>query len=383
MSIQQPTVPYSRKNPFPATPLVNRKLTLEGSEKETRHYEFSLTGSGFQYEVGDSMGIFPQNNPQLVEDLLQALHFSGEEVITNKEGETFSLREGLLKHFHITAPSKQFLEAIAQRSASAGELHELMHPDRKADLERYLWGMEIIDFLLDNPSVRFTVPEFVATLRKLQPRLYSVGSSLKAYPDQVHFIIATVRYESHGRRREGVASTYLADRLNSEDRVPMFVHVAKGFRLPEDPSTPIIMVGPGTGIAPFRAFLQERQAVNASGKNWLFFGEQRAKCDFFYEAEFAAAQKAGVLTRFDTAFSRDQAHKIYVQHRLLEHAKELFAWLEEGAHFFVCGDAARMAKDVDVALHQIVEKEGGKTPDQAAEYVEHLRQQKRYKRDVY
>jgi sulfite reductase (NADPH) flavoprotein alpha-component len=383
MSIQQPTVPYSRKNPFPATPLVNRKLTLEGSEKETRHYEFSLTGSGFQYEVGDSMGIFPQNNPQLVEDLLQALHFSGEEVITNKEGETFSLREGLLKHFHITAPSKQFLEAIAQRSASAGELHELMHPDRKADLERYLWGMEIIDFLLDNPSVRFTVPEFVATLRKLQPRLYSVGSSLKAYPDQVHFIIATVRYESHGRRREGVASTYLADRLNSEDRVPMFVHVAKGFRLPEDPSTPIIMVGPGTGIAPFRAFLQERQAVSASGKNWLFFGEQRAKCDFFYEAEFAAAQKAGVLTRFDTAFSRDQAHKIYVQHRLLEHAKELFAWLEEGAHFFVCGDAARMAKDVDVALHQIVEKEGGKTPDQAAEYVEHLRQQKRYKRDVY
>jgi sulfite reductase (NADPH) flavoprotein alpha-component len=383
MSIQQPTVPYSRKNPFPATPLVNRKLTLEGSEKETRHYEFSLTGSGFQYEVGDSMGIFPQNNPQLVEDLLQALHFSGEEVITNKEGETFSLREGLLKHFHITAPSKQFLEAIAQRSASAGELQELMHPDRKADLERYLWGMEIIDFLLDNPSVRFTVPEFVATLRKLQPRLYSIGSSLKAYPDQVHFIIATVRYESHGRRREGVASTYLADRLNSEDRVPMFVHVAKGFRLPEDPSTPIIMVGPGTGIAPFRAFLQERQAVNASGKSWLFFGEQRAKCDFFYEAEFAAAQKAGVLTRFDTAFSRDQAYKIYVQHRLLEHAKELFAWLEEGAHFFVCGDAARMAKDVDVALHQIVEKEGGKTPDQAAEYVEHLRQQKRYKRDVY
>jgi sulfite reductase (NADPH) flavoprotein alpha-component len=383
MSIQQPTIPYSRKNPFPATPLVNRKLTLEGSEKETRHYEFSLAGSGFQYEVGDSMGIFPRNNPQLVEEMLQALHFSGEEVVTNKEGETFSLREGLLKHFQITAPSKQFLEAIAQRSASRAELQELMHPDRKAELERYLWGMEIIDFLLDNPSVSFTVPEFVATLRKLQPRLYSIGSSLKAYPDQVHFIIASVRYESHGRQREGVASTYLADRLNSEDRVPMFVHVAKGFRLPEDPSTPVIMVGPGTGIAPFRAFLQERQAVGASGKNWLFFGEQRAKCDFFYEAEFAAAQKTGVLTRFDTAFSRDQAYKIYVQHRLLEHAQELFAWMEEGAHFFVCGDAARMAKDVDVALHQIVEKESGKTPDQAAEYVENLRQQKRYKRDVY
>jgi sulfite reductase (NADPH) flavoprotein alpha-component len=217
----------------------------------------------------------------------------------------------------------------------------------------------------------------------LQPRLYSIGSSLKAFPEQVHFIIATVRYESHGRQREGVASTYLADRLNLEDRVPMFVHVAKGFRLPEDPSTPIIMVGPGTGIAPFRAFLQERLAIDASGKNWLFFGEQRAKCDFFYEDEFVAAQKAGALTRFDTAFSRDQSHKIYVQHRMLEHSKELFAWLEQGAHFFVCGDAARMAKDVDFALLQIIETEGGKTPEQAAEYVETLRQQKRYKRDVY
>jgi sulfite reductase (NADPH) flavoprotein alpha-component len=383
MSIQQPATPYSRKNPFPAVPLVNRKLTLDGSEKETRHYEFSLSGSGFQYEVGDSMGIFPQNNPRHVEELLEALHFSGEESVTTKEGESFSLREGLLKRFHIKDPSKQFLEAIAQRSASASELRELMQPDRKAELDRYLWGMEIIDFILDHPSVRFSVEEFVATLRKLQPRLYSIGSSLKAFPEQVHFIIATVRYESHGRRREGVASTYLADRLHPDDRVPMFVHVAKGFRLPEDPSTPVIMVGPGTGIAPFRAFLQERLAIGAPGKNWLFFGEQREKCDFFYEDEFVAAQKCGALTRFDTAFSRDQAHKIYVQHRMLEHGKEIFAWLEEGAHFFVCGDAARMAKDVDSALLQIVEKEGGKTPEQAAEYVENLRQQKRYKRDVY
>jgi sulfite reductase (NADPH) flavoprotein alpha-component len=383
MATHPPASPYSRKNPFPAIPLVNQKLTLEGSEKETRHYEFSLAGSGLQYEVGDSMGVLPQNNPQLVDDLLQALHFSGEESVTNKEGETFSLRDGLLKHFHITTPSKQFLEAIAQRSAGASELIDLMQPDRKADLERFLWGLEIIDFVLDNPSVRFTVEEFVGTLRKLQPRLYSVGSSLKAFPEQVHFIIATVRYESHGRQREGVASTYFADRLRPENRVPMFVHVAKGFRLPEDPSTSVIMVGPGTGIAPFRAFLQERQALGASGENWLFFGEQRAKSDFFYQAEFAAVQAAGILTRFDTAFSRDQAHKIYVQHRMLEREKELFAWLEDGAHFFVCGDAARMAKDVDLALHQIIERVGGKTPEQAAEYVESLRQQKRYKRDVY
>ncbi|MBV8813644.1 MAG: sulfite reductase subunit alpha [Verrucomicrobia bacterium] len=382
MSTTLPAPPYSRKNPFPAKLLVNQKLTLVGSEKETRHYEFCLEGSGLQYEPGDSMGIFPKNNPKLVEEVLHALHFSGDEQVTTKEGQTFSLRQGLLENFHITSPSKQFLELIAERSASATELKELMLPERKQDLEHYLWGMEIIDFLSDNPSVRITIEEFVGTLRKLQPRLYSIASSLKAHPEQVHFLIATVRYESHGRSREGVASTYLADRLTEDVPVPMFVHVAKGFRLP-DPTMPAIMVGPGTGLAPFRAYLEERRETGATGKNWLFFGEQRHKCDFFYREEMEQMQKLGVLTRFDTAFSRDQAHKIYVQHRLMEHSKELFAWLEQGAHFFVCGDAARMAKDVDVALHQIIEREGDKTPEQAAEYVENLRKEKRYKRDVY
>ena len=375
--------PYTRKNPFPAKLTVNRKLNLPGSEKETRHYEFSLAGSGLQYDVGDSMGIFPENDPQLVEEMIHALHFSGEELVTNKEGERFSIREGLLKHFHITQPSKQFLEAIIQRSADAGELRELMQPERKPDLDRYLWGLEIIDFLLDNPSVAFTPDEFVATLRKLQPRLYSIASSLKSCPEQVHLMVASVRYTSHGRNRLGVASMYLAERLAADGAVPMFVHVAKGFRLPEDPGIPIIMVGPGTGLAPFRAYLQERKAIGATGKNWLFFGEQRSKCDFFYQDEFECFQEEGVLTRFDTAFSRDQAHKIYVQHRLIEQGKELYAWLENGAHFYVCGDAAHMAKDVDVALHQIVEKEGAKTPEQAAGYVETLKKQKRYKRDVY
>jgi sulfite reductase (NADPH) flavoprotein alpha-component len=378
-----PTLPYSRKNPFPAALLVNRKLNLDGSEKETRHYEFSLEGSGLHYEVGDSMGVFPENNPQLVEDLLQALHFSGDEKVKNKEGETFSMREGLLKHFHITQPSKQFLEAIVLKSKGAGELAPLMHPDRKNELEHYLWGLEIIDFLLDQPSVRFTPEEFVATLRKLQPRLYSVASSIRAFPDQVHFIIASVRYHSHGRNREGVASTYLADRAPESSKVPMFVHVAKGFRLPEDPATPIIMVGPGTGVAPFRAYLYERRLTGALGKNWLFFGEQRYRCDFFYKEEFDALQREGILNRFDLAFSRDQAQKVYVQHRMLEHSGEIYAWLEEGAHFYVCGDAARMAKDVDVALHRIVEQEGAKSPEAAAEYVEAMRKQKRYKRDVY
>jgi sulfite reductase (NADPH) flavoprotein alpha-component len=383
MSTLSPPPLYSRKNPFPARLLVNQKLNLEGSEKETRHYEFSLTGSGLQYEVGDSMGVFPQNNPRLVEELLDALHFSGDEQVKNKDGETVSIGEGLLKHFQITQPSKQFLEAIVEKSHGASELEGLLHPDRKSELEKYLWGLEVIDFLLGAPSIQFAPDEFASKLRKLQPRLYSVGSSIKAYPEQVHLMIASVRYESHGRQREGVASTYLADRVGRNSPVPMFIHVAKGFRLPEDPATPIIMVGPGTGVAPFRAYLQERKAVGAPGRNWLFFGEQRSRCDFFYVDEFAALQSNGLLSRFHTAFSRDQAHKVYVQHRLLENSKEIYAWLQDGAHFFVCGDAARMAKDVDVALLQIVEKEGAKSPEAAAEYVEAMKKEKRYKRDVY
>jgi sulfite reductase (NADPH) flavoprotein alpha-component len=383
MSEAPASPPYSRKNPFPSKLLTRRRLNLEGSEKETVHYEFSLAGSRLQYEVGDSMGVFPQNDPALVEELLHALHFNGDEKVTNKEGDTFSIREGLLKHFVITQPSKQFLEAIANKSPGEEDLKALLQPERKQELDKYLWGLEPIDFLADRPSIHFTPDELVLTLRKLQPRLYSVASSLKGFQDQVHFIIVTVRYESHGRERKGVASTYLADRIDGDAHVPMFVHVAKGFRLPEDHSTPIIMVGPGTGIAPFRAYLQERKAVGATGKNWLFFGEQRKKSDFFYQGEFEAFQKEGVLTRFDTAFSRDQAYKIYVQHRMLENGKDLFAWLEEGAHFYVCGDAARMAKDVDLALHQIIQKEGGKTPEAAAEYVEALKKSKRYKRDVY
>jgi len=224
-----PTTPYSRKNPFPATLLVNRKLNFEGSEKETRHYEFSLAGSGLIYEVGDSMGVFPRNNPKLVEELLHALHFSGDEQVKNKEGETFSMREALLKRYHVTQPSRQFLEAVVSKSQHAAILAGLMHPDRKNELERYLWGLEVIDFLLDYPSIRFTPEELVATLRKLQPRLYSVASSMKAFPEQVHFVIVSIRYQSHGREREGVASTYLSDRVSEFGEVPMFVH---GERIP-------------------------------------------------------------------------------------------------------------------------------------------------------
>ncbi len=374
---------YSRKKPFPARLIENRRLNLAGSEKETRHYVLSLSGSGLGYEVGDSIGVFAQNDPELVDQILQALRFNGDEAVTNKEGESFTIRNGLLRNFQITQPSRQFLEAIAQRSEGTDELKELLQSDRTQELEHYLWGMEVIDFLIDRPSIQFTAQEFATTLRKLQPRLYSIASSLKAFPESVHLMIATVRYESHGRQRKGVASTYLAERVGPEGGIPVFVHVAKGFRLPQDPSTPIIMIGPGTGVAPFRAYLQERHATGAPGRNWLFFGEQRYKCDFFYQEELEYFQKAGLLTRLTTAFSRDQAHKIYVQHRLLENSKDIYTWLEEGAHLYVCGDAARMAKDVDVALHQIVATEGGKTPEQAAEYIEALRKEKRYKKDVY
>src|SRR5260370_15180485 len=224
MSATPQAPPYSRKNPFPAKLLEGCTLTLPGSEKETRHYEFSLAGSGLQYEPGDSMGIFVKNNPKLVEEFLEALHFSGDETVNTKEGETFTIREGLLQHFQITQPSKQFLEAIAEKSATRLELKQLLNPERKRDLENYLWGLEIIDFFLDNPSIRFTVEEFVRTLRKLQPRLYSVASSLKAHFEEVHFLAASVRYESHGRVREGVATTYLPGRGTPGSQGPMLVN---------------------------------------------------------------------------------------------------------------------------------------------------------------
>ena len=375
---------YSRKNPFLGTLLTNRLLSAPGSAKEIRHFEISLKGSGLTYEVGDALGVFPQNDPALVEEIIVALGASGEEEVPGEQGQPVALRTALLRHYHITQPHKQFLEAIAARAEGASVVRELLSdPLRKDDLAKFTYGMEIIDFLLTHPSIRFAPAEFVGLLRKLQPRLYSISSSLRAHPDQVHLTIATIRYESHGRRRHGVASTFLAERAAEPAAIPLFFHSAKHFRLPEDPATATIMVGPGTGIAPFRAYLQERQATGAPGKNWLFFGDQRESVDFLYQAEFEAYLQAGVLTRLSTAFSRDQAEKHYVQHRMLEHGEELYAWLEEGAHFYVCGDASRMAKDVDAALHQVVETAGHKTPEEAAAYVEALKKAKRYKRDVY
>ncbi len=374
---------YSRINPFPARLLASRKLTLDGSDKDTRHYEIGLQGSGLTYEVGDALGLLPANSPELVQEILQALGFDGEEEVTSHDGATKSLRKALVHDYQIRAPHKEFLAAVSQRDAANTFLRDLLDPNIRTELDQYLYGREIIDFLLDSPRLGFTPDEFVKLLRKLQPRLYSIASSLKAHPEQVHLTVDTLRYDAHGRKRHGVSSTFLADRVTETTMLPVFVQQAKHFRLPEKSEKPVIMVGPGTGIAPFRAFLQERRATGAKGGNWLFFGAQKSATDYFYQEELAALQTSGYLTRLDLAFSRDQAEKIYVQTRMKQNAAEMWRWLEDGAHFYVCGDAKRMAKDVDDTLHAVIREAGGRTEDGAKEYVAAMKKEKRYQRDVY
>ena len=373
--------PYTRANPFPAKMKANRSLCGEGSGKDTRHFELDLTGWGLNYEVGDSMTVWPTNDSALVDEIIKIIGAGAEEPVKGPKGDT-TLGEALLRDCRITQTTPKFLKAIAERASAAPLLNDLLKPERKQDLDAYLWGMEVIDFLIEHPSIKWTAQGLVDTLAKLQPRLYSISSSLKAHPDQVHFTIDVVQYESRGRTRKGVCSTFLAERAAGVP-VPVFPNTSK-FRLPEDNNTPIIMVGPGTGIAPFRAYLQERQALGAKGKNWLFFGSQHEHCNYFYRDELEKLKADGVLSRLDCAWSRDQADKSYVQHKMLNCAAELWQWLEgEGAHFFVCGDARRMAKDVDAALRRIAQEQGGKTVEQTNEYIEKLKSDKRYKRDVY
>jgi sulfite reductase (NADPH) flavoprotein alpha-component len=376
------TPPYTRTNPFPAKLAVNRTLCGEGSDKDTRHFELDLKGWGLNYEVGDSMTVWPTNDPALVNELIKTIGANGDEPVKGPNRET-TLREALFRDCRITQTTPKFLKAISERAINGAPLlTELLKPERKQDLDTYLWGMEVIDFLIEHPSIKWTPQEFVDVLAKLMPRLYSISSSLKAHPDQVHFTIDVVHYESRGRMRKGVCSTFLAERAENSP-IPVFPNTSK-FRLPEDGNTPIIMVGPGTGIAPFRAYLQERKAVGAKGKNWLFFGSQHEHCNYFYRDELEQYQRDGFLTRCDCAWSRDQANKTYVQNKMLENAAEIWKWMDsEGAHFFVCGDARRMAKDVDAALRKIIQEQGGKTEEQTNEFVEKLKSDRRYKRDVY
>lgn len=332
---------HSKKRPFPAPLIANLKLTGERSAKDTRHIAFSLAGSGLAYETGDALGVFVQNCPGVVASVISAHGFDANTRVALPDGGQAPLHEALLKHYEVRA------------------------------------------FIGKPPESKVTAGEFVANLRKLQPRLYSIASSLKAHPDEVHLCVGAVRYEKDGIAHKGVASTFLADRLTLGETTGVFVHTARHFRVPENGDTRIIMVGPGTGIAPFRAFLEERQATGARGGNWLFFGDQKRKQDFLYEEQILAWLKDGHLTRLDTAFSRDQDHKVYVQDRMMSAASELWQWLDSGAHFYVCGDATRMAKDVDAALHTIVQQQGGKSADDAAAYVAEMKKAKRYARDVY
>jgi sulfite reductase (NADPH) flavoprotein alpha-component len=355
----------TRKNPFPAPLVVSRTLNGEGSAKQVQHVEFSLGESGVTYQAGDALGVWPQNCPELVTDILGKLGCDGEEAVSLPGGSSVSFRCALTSHCDLGKPSN---DLAARFAAPAGNTD----------------GMHVIDLIIARPETRLSATDLVRMLRPLCPRLYSISSSPKAHAGSVHLTVAAVRYEAAGRRRKGVCSTFLSDRVvPGETRVGIYVHSNPSFRLPSNGDTPIIMVGPGTGIAPFRAFLHERRACGAKGRSWLFFGDQHYQTDFLYGHELATLQHDGSLTRVDTAFSRDQEQKIYVQHRFVEQGAELYKWLEDGAHLYVCGDASRMAKDVESALLRVVSDAGGKTADQADEYVRMLRASKRYCRDIY
>lgn len=374
---------YNLKNPCIARLKSARDLTGPGAVKHTKHYEIDLKGSGMDFTPGDSLAVMPKNDPALVEAVLDQLGFSGSEEAPNPKGGACSIRQALTEFFSITEFDGKLLNAVAAKAGNS-ELAALTALEKKEDLKNYQWGRDVLDVLRENPAAKFEPAEFTALLRKLIVRLYSISSSLRAFPEEVHLTIATVRYESRGRMRGGVCSTFFADRVDASTPLPTFIKSGAGFRLPApEEDIPVIMCGPGTGIAPFRAFLQERKATAAKGKAWLFFGETSERTCFFYREEFEGCLADGTLARLDCAWSRDQAEKIYVQHKMLANSRALYDWLEQGAIIYVCGDASRMAVDVDKALHQIVEREGGKTLGQAAAYMEELKKAKRYRRDVY
>jgi sulfite reductase (NADPH) flavoprotein alpha-component len=371
---------YSRSNPFPAEVLENINLNGRGSNKETRHLELSLEGSGLVFEPGDSLGIYPENDPALVELLLDELNWSPDEQVSVKQGDVRRFKEALLSYYEITVLSKPLLQKVAQLSTNV-ELKELV--ENGDTLKAYIDGRDLLDLVHDFGPWGATAQEFVSVLRKIPPRLYSIASSLTANPDEVHLTIGAVRYDANGRERKGVCSILTAERIQLGDTLPVFIQHNENFKLPENHDTPIIMVGPGTGVAPFRSFMQEREESAASGKSWMFFGDQHFVTDFLYQTEWQKWLKEGVLTKMDVAFSRDQGEKVYVQHRMLEQSKELFEWLETGAYVYICGDEKHMAHDVHETLLEIIEKEGCLSREQAVEYLAGMQQQKRYQRDVY
>lgn len=370
---------WNRKNPFPARLSLNKLLSKNGSGKEIRHYEVDISDSGIEYSAGDVINVLPVNNSTLVSLIIERLDIDPSHIPNGKEQ---SLEVLLTSYYEISTPGKKLVTYLEEKLNNESLSKVVKNSDKQA-LSDYLWGKDILDLLNIDPDFHFDVDEFLSNLKPLQHRAYSISSSPKKYPDSVHMTISSVRWLTNNRDHLGVCSTYLADRVNDDQKVKIFMSPNKAFRIPENHETPMIMVGPGTGIAPFRAFLDEREIIGASGQNWLFFGDQTREFDFIYENEFSEKLKKGILTKLDLAFSRDQDEKIYVQDRMLESSAELFRWLEKGAYFYVCGDALRMAKDVDATLRKIIEMEGNMTSEKADAYVNNLKKEKRYLRDVY
>lgn len=380
---------FNKDCPFPARLRENRLLNKPGSRKETRHLVVDLAGSGLNYKVGDSLGVFPTNRQSEVDEILQRLDATGQELVSPvmlKLPAPISLREALTSRLALARPTRKILETLAAKATCGGDkakLDALLAPEVKEQLAVWLEDREFVDLLAEYRSARLAPQELVDHMRKLMPRLYSIASSPKQFPTEVHLTVAVVRYETNHRARVGVASTFLSERVVLKGTpVPVFVSDSH-FGVPEDDAKDIIMIGAGTGIAPFRAFMQERIATKAKGRNWVFFGDQHRATDYLYEEEWTAWQKSGALTRIDLAFSRDQSTKIYVQDRMREHGAELWAWIKGGGHFYVCGDAKRMAKDVDVALHDVITQHGGMEAAAATAYVKQLKKDHRYQRDVY
>ncbi len=376
---------YDRKHPFPAALLENHPLNAKGSAKDTRHFSLSLLGSGLSYKVGDALGVMPRNDYDLVDRFILRLNALGSEAVT-VGGESATLRQALLEKLDLRRGSEALLRAIVAGTRNPNERKRaealVVEPQSEATLD-YLAARDCLDVLEDFSHSHPPLQDVVGSLSKLAPRLYSIASSPLENPGEVHLCVGVQRLRQNGRLRRGVTSTFLAERVPLGMPVPVYVQPTSHFTLPHDAGKPIIMVGPGTGVAPFRAFLQERRALGDKGRNWLFFGDQCRAFDFLYAEEFIDMEADGFLNKLSLAFSRDQEKKIYVQDRMLEQAQEMYAWLEDGASFYVCGDAKRMAKDVDSALHKVIEIAGGKTADQAKEYVERLKKEHRYGRDVY
>jgi len=375
---------YNRANPFKAHLTENYSLSSAGSNKDTRHLVINLAGSGITYVAGDSLGVVPRNFPRLVDELLPHLGVDPQTPVEQPTGAT-TAREILISGYILNRVSKKFVKAVLERLPEGEKktaLTEIVGNDETFD--DFVFTRDYTDVLIEYP-VKFTIAEFLPLANKIAPRLYSIASSPNAHPGEVHLTVAVVKYHTHGREKFGMATGYLAHGQElHKPEIPVYIQPTKHFHMPA-PDAPIIMVGPGTGIAPFRAFLEEREVTGAKGKNWLFFGDQKKAHDFLYEKQFAEMQAKGLLTRFDLAFSRDQAEKIYVQDRMRENAPELWKWLQEGAYFYVCGDAKRMAKDVHQMLITIAQEQGGMTPEAAKEYIEvqFAKTEKRYLKDVY